>query len=181
MESCAITGHRPNRFKWKYQEDSAGCKRLKKRLKDQFMLLYRQGVRRYYAGGALGVDMWASEILLTFKAQPEFCDLELFIVIPFDGYDNCWDTRNQLRMAAIRQEATDVITIRSDDSFSPSKNYRRRNQYMVNRSDCLLAVYDNDRSIRSGTGMTVHYAEQKRLPIILIHPDTAVVSQLRPQ
>jgi len=41
-----------------------------------------------------------------------------------------------------------------------------------------LAVYDNDKAIRSGTGMTVHYAEKKGLPITLIHPDTAKVSVL---
>ena len=62
-KACAITGHRPNRFKWKYKENNNGCKRLKKRLRDQFMLLYAQGVRRFYVGGALGVDMWAGDIL----------------------------------------------------------------------------------------------------------------------
>ncbi len=50
---------------------------------------------------------------------------------------------------------------------------------MVDHADCLLAVYDNDRSIRSGTGMTVNYAKKKGLPITLIHPDTGVVSVLK--
>lgn len=47
LKSCAITGHRPTRFKFKYNEDYAGCKRLKKRLHDQFAALYEQGVREY--------------------------------------------------------------------------------------------------------------------------------------
>jgi uncharacterized phage-like protein YoqJ len=54
--TCAITGHRPTRFKFKYNENNNGCKRLKKRLRDQFIDLYGQGVRRFYLGGALGVD-----------------------------------------------------------------------------------------------------------------------------
>ena len=57
-------------------------------------------------------------------------------------------------------------------------NYRRRNEYMVDHADILLAVYDDDRSIRSGTGITVHYARKRRLPILLIHPDTAQVAVL---
>lgn len=57
MKSCAITGHRPVRFKWKYQENDTRCKRLKRRMQEQFTLLYEQGVRRFYVGGALGVDM----------------------------------------------------------------------------------------------------------------------------
>lgn len=31
MKSCAITGHRPARFKWKYKENDTRCKRLKKK------------------------------------------------------------------------------------------------------------------------------------------------------
>lgn len=70
--SCAITGHRPTRFKFKYDENNSGCKRLKKRLHDQFVLLYDQGARRFLVGGALGVDMWSGEILLNLKKQPEY-------------------------------------------------------------------------------------------------------------
>lgn len=56
MYSCAITGHRPTRFKFKYNENDSRCKRLKKCLKEQFIELYKQGVRRFLVGGALGVD-----------------------------------------------------------------------------------------------------------------------------
>ena len=40
LQTCAITGHRPTRFKWKYDENNNSCKRLKKRMRDQFVLLY---------------------------------------------------------------------------------------------------------------------------------------------
>lgn len=62
MKSCAIIGHRPTRFKFGYKENMSDCKRLKKRLHDQFLLLYEQGVRSFYVGGALGVDMWAKHL-----------------------------------------------------------------------------------------------------------------------
>jgi len=69
--ACAITGHRPNRFKWKYNENDNDCKRLKRRLKEQLAAMYDQGVRRFYIGGALGVDIWSGEMLLELKDQPE--------------------------------------------------------------------------------------------------------------
>lgn len=56
--------------------------------------------------------------------------------------------------------------------------YKKRNYYMVDRSACGIAVYDNDRSIRSGTGMTRNYAKKQNLPINLIHPDRATVMEL---
>ena len=86
-KACAITGHRPTRFKWKYNENNNGCKRLKRRLKEQFVLFYEQGVRRFYVGGALGVDLWSGELLLELKEQPEYSDIELVLVLPFDGHD----------------------------------------------------------------------------------------------
>ena len=47
---------------------------------------------------------------------------------------------------------------------------------MVNHADFLVAVYDNERNLRSGTMQTVHYAEKKGLAIIMIHPDTGAVT-----
>ncbi len=173
MYTCAITGHRPTRFKFKYNENDSRCKRLKKCLKEQFMELYGQGVRRFLVGGALGVDQWSGEILLKLKLEPEYSDIELVVVLPYPGHDERWDERSRKRLAFLIEHSTEHITVGQTawrDSFI------RRNRYLVDRADYLLAVYDNERSIRSGTGATVHYADTKNLPIIFIHPDTAKVS-----
>lgn len=175
LKSCAITSHRPARFKWGYKENYAGCKRLKKRLRDQFMGLYEQGVHCFYVGGALGVDMWAGEILFRLKEQPEYGDLELHIVLPGKGHDTNWDDRSKARMAFLRKHSTSTVTV--GNGLTP-QDYRACNQYMVDHADVLVAVYDNDRSIRSGTGMTVNYAKKRKVPIIMIHPDTAIVTKL---
>lgn len=174
--TCAITGHRPTRFRFKYNENNNGCKRIKKRIRDQLMLLYEQGFRQFWVGGALGVDMWAGEILLRLKEQPEYCEIQLMIALPFEGHDANWEERSRRRMAFLIRHSTQTIIVGQKDA-PPAVNYRRRNEYMVDRADCLLAVYD--RSIRSGTGMTVRMAEKKGLPITLIHPDTGVVSELK--
>ena len=63
--ACAVTGHRPSRFKFKYSEDYSLCKKIKRAMLEQFKrLYYEHGLRRYYVGGALGVDMWAGELIL---------------------------------------------------------------------------------------------------------------------
>ena len=149
MKTCAITGHRPTRFKFKYKENYAGCKRLKKRLHDQFILLYEQGVRRFLVGGSLGVDMWSGEILLDLQKQPEYSDIELVIELTYPGH---------------------IGTDASPESFD------KRNRYLVDHADYLVAVYDNDRTVRSRTGHTVRYAEERGKQITLIHPDTGSVT-----
>lgn len=142
-------------------------------MRDQFIMLYEKGVRKFYVGGALGVDMWAGEIVLRLKEQPEYNGIELVVVCPFPNHDEGWDSRSRERLTFLIQHSTEHIII---GKFAIAENYLQRNRYMVDHADCLLAVYDNDVSIRSGTRMTVNYAETKNKPIVFIHPDIAKIT-----
>jgi len=174
-KACAITGHRPMRFAWKYNENDARCEHLKEIMREQFAQLYKQGVRRFYVGGALGVDLWSWEILLRMRGQEEYKDIELVVALPFEGHDAEWDLQSRSRLQFLICNSTKTVVV-GTKAETPATCYKKRNYYLVDNADFLLAVYDNTRSIRSGTGMTVNYAYQKGLPIILIHPDTGAVS-----
>ncbi len=52
-----------------------------------------------------------------------------------------------------------------------------RDRFLVERSDCLLAVYDGEQ--RGGTAATVRYAENMGRKLILIDPITLSVSHER--
>ena len=66
--ACAITGHRPTRFCFGYNENHPLCKKIKECLFEQFQMLHsRENVQTFFVGGALGVDMWAGEQLLVLK------------------------------------------------------------------------------------------------------------------
>jgi len=175
-KACTITGHRPMQFAWKYNEKDTRCEHLKEIMREQFAQLYKQGVRRFYIGGALGVDLWAGEILLRMKEQPEYGDIELVVTLPFEGHNAEWDPQSRSRLQSLISHSTETVVV-GNKSEPPAACYKKRNYYMVENSNCLLTVYDNARSIRSGTGMTVNYAKSKGLPITLIHPDTSNVSQ----
>ena len=109
--SCAITSQRPTRFKFKYQEYMTSCKRLKKRLHDVFTELYRRGVRRFYVGGALGVDLWAGEILLEMRRQEEYQELEIVLVYPFPGHDERWDPKSQERLRHLKENCDQFVMV----------------------------------------------------------------------
>lgn len=172
--SCAITGHRPTRFKFKYNEDYSLCKKIKKAMREIFQKLHdEESVRRFYVGGALGVDMWAAEEILHLKEQPKYADIELIVALPFEGHDLKWDAMSKQRLQIIIHNATKCIVIGQSGTTS---DYKKRNYYMVDHADFLLAVYDNNRKLRSGTGQTVNYALKQNLRIIFLHPDTAEIS-----
>lgn len=171
--ACAVTGHRPSRFKFKYSEDYSLCKKIKRAMFEQFKRLYdEQGVRRYYVGGALGVDMWAGELILRLKEQPGYGDIELVVVLPFEGHDAKWDERSKRRMDFLLRMCSDCVVVGKEDC---RESYIKRNCYMIDHANYLVAVYDNERNLRSGTMQTVRYAERCGLTIAFINPDTATV------
>ena len=111
------------------------------------------------------MDVWSGEILLKMKLEPEYSDLELVVVLPYPGHDE----RSKKRLAFLTEHSTEHITV---GQKAWRESFMQRNRYLVDHADWLLAVYDNNKSIRSGTGSTVHYAEKKGKNVVFIHPDT---------
>lgn len=178
MMICAVVGPQPLCFRFKYDEHNNGCKRLKKRIRDRIMLLYAQGVHRFYIIGSLGVGLWTGEIILRLKEQPEYSGIELFTVLPFAGHDMDWDARSQHRLSFLIQHSTQAVTV-GTNAHPAAVNYHKCNEWIANSADCLLAVYDSSQDRRTGVGAIVRIAEQRGVPVTLIHPDTAVVSCLQ--
>lgn len=173
--SCAITSQRPTRFKFKYQEYMTSCKRLKKRLHDVFAELYQRGVRRFYVGGALGVDLWAGEILLEMRRQEEYQNLEIVLVYPFPGHDERWDPKSRERLYHLKENCDQFVM---GSEVVGAQGYRERTAYMVEHADCLVAVYDVEPAGPSGVKAALRIAEARELPVVLIHPATGRVSGL---
>lgn len=165
--SCSFTGHRPTRFVFKYDETHSACIELKKVLAHQIERLYKRGVRKFYTGCAMGVDMWAGEAVLSLKNQ--YSDIELFCAVPFRGQAEKWEQKQQRRYNKLLK-SSDKVFILSEEYTTEC--YFNRNRFLVDNADVLLAVYDMDAKKRSGTGYTVNYAAKIGKPILLIHPDT---------
>lgn len=172
--SCAVTGHDPQRFKFKYNEQAALCQSIKTTISEQIKTLYAEGVKVFYVGCAVGVDTWAAEIVIDLKQQSAFSDIELFCAIPFADHAERFTEGQKNRYQRILSLCTHQEVI--NRKYSPVA-YKRLNYYMVDKSQYLIAVYDQDRSERSGLGQMVNYAIKNNRHIIFIHPDTAIISK----
>ena len=76
--ACAITGHRPKSFPWKYNETAPDCVLLKETLAAQIRLLADSGVTDWLSGMALGVDLWCAQIVLSLKEKHPALRLPLY-------------------------------------------------------------------------------------------------------
>jgi len=171
--SCAITGHRPEKLPWGYDETSEGCRRLRETLVAQIAALANSGVMSFLSGMALGVDQIFAELVLAQRKKNPA--LELHCILPCMGQDSKWPEPARKRYRSIVQQA--------DMRYYVSREYHKgcmleRDRYLVEHSDCLLAVYD--KAQQGGTAATVHYAQQAGRKIIVIDPITLLISHEEP-
>ena len=161
--ACAFTGHRAAKLPWGYREDDPACLELKQRLQDAVFALYGEGCRRFYCGMANGCDMYFCEAVL--ELREERPDATIEAVIPWEGQADRWGDALRRRYDRLVSECdfqTLVQTHYSQDCMM------RRNRYMVDHADILLAVY-NGKS--GGTRSTMLYAMRRGLQIIELPVD----------
>jgi len=170
--SCAIAGHNPQRFKFKYNEQAQLCQSIKAALEEQIKDLYSIGVRLFYVGCGVGVDTWAAEIIIELKQQAEYAEIELFCAVPFSDHTAKFTDGQKKRLQHILSNCTQQEII--SRKYSPVA-YKRLNYFMVDNSQYLIAVFDQDKSDRSSLVQMMNYAAKSKLEISVVHPDTAEI------
>lgn len=102
-----------------------------------------------YTGMALGVDQWVAQICLDLHISYIAC-------VPHDGQESIWRKDAQEYYQFLRRHAKSVIVV-SPGPYKPWK-MQRRNEYMVDNGDRLLAVWNGS---SGGTANCVRYAFEK--------------------
>lgn len=171
MKICTFTGHRPKSFPWGYDESAPGCVLLKEVLAAQISALAEQGVTDFLSGMAQGVDLWCAQIVLDLKKKNPA--LKLHAILPCEGQESKWSVSAREIYHSILEQADEVVYVGQEYSRGCMLE---RNRYMVEQASILLAVYNG--AYRSGTGMTVRYAQQlkKSSTYLLRSPETLLTS-----
>lgn len=169
--SCAFTGHRPQRFPWRFNEADPRCAALKAALNREIKTLHQAGVKAYFSGMALGVDTWAAQAVLALRREDPA--VTLHCVLPCENQDKRWSPP--------AQKAYREILVQADSISYVSRQYYsgcmlERNRQLVDSASILLAVYDGDTS--GGTAATVRYAQKQKKEIICIDPVTLQITTI---
>lgn len=170
MKTCAFTGHRPQNLPFGFNEEDERCIDLKKTLREQIInLIENEGVTHFISGMAIGVDMYAAEIVLGLKAS--YPGITLESAIPCESQAAKWSEALRDRYFDIASKCDKETLIQTH--YSPDC-MDKRNRYMVDHADVLIAVWDGS---PSGTGKTVRYAHQQGKSVTIIDPVSLDVTQ----
>lgn len=169
--TCCFTGYRPHRFA--FSPDGLRPEQVQRALAVQIARLYTEGVHTFITGMCVGVDLWAAEAVLALRRDhPE---VQLVAAIPFEGQEATWPQAARRQYQRVR-EACQRVEVLSETGGSEA--YLKRNRWMVDSADTVLAVYDFSRSeFRSGTAATVRYARRQQRRVIYVHPETLEVME----
>lgn len=151
---CCFTGHRPQKLS---RSESV----IKRGLKEAIVNSIDMGYQTFITGMAYGVDIWAGQIVVGLrKSNP---NLHLIAAIPFPGFESRWsdDWKEAYSDLLVQADLVRYIC----PSYNPGA-YQHRNEWMVNHSARLIAVFSGE---PSGTKNTIDYAAKCGLSIELLN------------
>lgn len=154
-----VTGHRPNKM-YGYNINNTQWNALKHKFKE---LLLSTGCSEAITGMALGVDTVFALAVLELKESG--FDIKLHCAIPCKNQSCKWPQESVNIYNSILDRA-DIVKLVSDEEYKPYL-MQKRNEYMVDLADKVIAVWDGS---SGGTGNCVRYAESVGKGIIRILP-----------
>ena len=153
LHRCCFTGHRPDKME-------LGEKEIKPLLEKAIDDAIADGYVTFVTGMAMGVDIWAAEIVLEKKKSNK--DLHLICALPHPNFESRRSIKEKMRFNKIIKNANLVKEI-NDHYFAGC--YQVRNEWMVDRSNLVIAVFNGQ---KSGTKNTIDYAKRKGVSILNI-------------
>ena len=143
MSSCFFTGHRTLKNDFSIEELDGAI--------EQFI---QKGATCFYNGMAQGFDLLAAERVL--KMKEKYPEIKLIACIPFYGQERFMSEVDKQRYVQLLKKADEQRLI----SYQYTKYcYMKRNQYMVDESDYMIAYL---REKKGGTYNTVLYYKKKK-------------------
>lgn len=147
-----FTGHRPEKLPC-HDRSSVQTMVLKSFLYKEIYDCINEGFTVFVTGLSLGVDIWASTIVMEFMSKNP--DIKLITAIPYKNFGagrkgiDYWEYKNTLA------KSSEVISIAPK---FVNGCMEKRNHLMVDMSDRVIAILLEN---KSGTAQTVRYARKK--------------------
>ena len=156
LHRCCFSGHRPEKLKEPETD-------VKKWLSDQIDNAIAAGYTTFISGCAMGVDIWAGQLVLQKKAQNPA--LHLIAATPWPGFSNKWSIDWQVQYSDLLKNADLIVPV---CNHYHKGVFQQRNEWMVDHSNRVIAYFNG---APGGTKNTIDYAASKSIEVVTNNPD----------
>ncbi|MDR0222363.1 MAG: SLOG family protein [Oscillospiraceae bacterium] len=161
---CSFTGYRTKKLNASISAGSASAEEIKSALKAEMERMLKEGFGTFQCGMAVGADLMFAEIALELKR--EHPSVKFIAVIPCLEHDSGWNETDRARCREISEKADEAVIVSNSRYFDGCM--AKRNRYLADTCDELLAVYDGQ---RGGTMQTINYAGKRKIKITVVNPE----------
>lgn len=158
---CCFSGPRPQKLPWGYNESDNRCIEMKNKIKEEISNAVKKGYSIFISGMALGFDIMCAESVLELKNI--FPHIKLYCALPCKNQERLWRAIDKERYKNILSHSDSIKYI--NEFYTGAKCMFERNQFMVDNSSLLIALYYG---LSGGTKNTIEYAEKQKLNIVLL-------------
>ena len=148
LKVCAFTGHREMPL-----EDVKDLKKL-------IVFLIEQGVDKFLCGMAIGFDLYAANCVLQLKKR--YPHIKITACAPYYGQEKNFPEKDKILYARTLKKCDEIIYV--SEQYTKGCMHKR-NQFMADNADCLIAYIRKD---TGGTAYTVKYFSKKNKPIFKV-------------
>lgn len=165
---CAIIGQNPLRFPWGFDEEDDRCRKLKKELAQQIMVLRQSGVSQFLTACDCGVELYAGEIINGLRMTDR--DLMLICYTPHEEQATKWAPYLRERYFAMLEKCTLISAV--CEVGAPDAQFQAYKK-IIDLADVVLAVYDKDTSPTGGaedSALAYDAMDVARKPVLALAP-----------
>ncbi|WP_223701985.1 DUF1273 domain-containing protein [Sutcliffiella deserti] len=143
MKVLVVTGYKPQELQV-FKKNDPAIHYIKKALHKRIVSLLEEGheLEWIVISGQLGVELWGAEVV--YELQESYEELKVAIFTPFLEQEENWSETNKEYYELILSQANHIDSITKKKYESPLQ-LRLKNQFLVDKSDGLLVVYDEER------------------------------------
>lgn len=131
---------------------------ITRRLREAIFDLINDGYLYFSAGGALGFDTLAAQVVLDLKA--EYPQIKLILMLPCLSQSNGWNEQDRAIYENIKSRADKVVYTSRECTRGCM---HKRNRHLVDNSSACICYLTE---ATGGTAYTVEYAKRKALRVI---------------
>lgn len=155
LHRCCFSGHRPEKLNESEEE-------VKQWLEQQIDQAIADGYQTFISGCAMGVDIWAGQIVLKKKAtNPR---IHLIAATPWPRFAGRWNEEWQSQYNDLLSNADLIVNV--CDHYHNGV-FQQRNVWMVDHSNRVIAYFNGS---PGGTRNTIEYANKKNIEVITNTP-----------